>query len=88
VSLLQAAARELSSASPKNTRWKSTRNRFLNAATAPLDEVERDLQLAGQPSAAEEVRRIDVDWVHREPSLRQSLSQPASSPTAPSPNGG
>jgi hypothetical protein len=88
ISLLQAAVRELSSTSARNSRWRDTRNSFFGAASTPLDEVERDLEVTGQPSAAQEVRGIDVDWVHQQPSLRQSLGLAAPSPSAPTPAGG
>jgi DNA-directed RNA polymerase specialized sigma24 family protein/type VI protein secretion system component VasF len=88
VSLLQAAATDLSGVSPRNSRWTDARNQFLNAAGAPLDQIEHDLDVTGQPPAAEEVRRIDVDWVHQQAPLRQSLGQPAPAPSAPPPAGG
>jgi hypothetical protein len=87
VSLLRSAAKELSGTSAKSNRWRDTRNSFFATASAPLDEVERELEVTGQPTAAQEVREIDVDWVHQEPSLRQSLTQPAASPAPASPAG-
>jgi len=83
VNLLQAAAQDLSGASPRDARWRKARNQFIGAAGAPLDQVERELEVTGQTPAAEVVRQIDVDWVHRQESLRQSLGQPAPAP-APS----
>jgi hypothetical protein len=88
VSLLRAAARDLSRASPRGSRWRSARTRFTDAAGAPLDQVERDLGVTGQPASAEQVRQIDVEWVRQQPSLRQSLGVPAPSPTAPPPASG
>jgi len=37
---------------------------------------------------AEEVRQIDADWVRQQQSLRQSLGQPAPTPSAPPRSGG
>jgi hypothetical protein len=88
VSLLQAAAQDLSTASPRNSRWRQARNQFITAAGAPLDQVERDLEVTGQPPAAEQVRQIDVDWVRQQQSLRQSLGQPAPTPSAVPKSGG
>jgi hypothetical protein len=85
VSLLRAAAHDLAGASRRDNRWTGSRTRFTDAASAPLDQVERDLAVTGQPASAEQVRQIDVDWVRRQPALRQSLGQPAPSPTAPPP---
>jgi hypothetical protein len=85
VSLLRAAAHDLAGASRRDNRWTSSRTRFTDAAGAPLDQVERDLSVTGQPASAEQVRQIDVDWVRQQPALRQSLGQPAPSPTAPPP---
>lgn len=85
VSLLQASAQDLSTAPSHNNRWRNARNQLLNAAGAPLDEVERELDVTGQPRAAEEVRRVDVEWVRQQQSLRQSLGQPAPTPSAPPP---
>src|SRR5437868_11491451 len=49
VSLLQASAQDLSTAPSHNNRWRNARNQLLNAAGAPLDEVERELDVTGQP---------------------------------------
>jgi uncharacterized protein DUF5667 len=81
VTLLQASARDLSAASRQDSRWKDARTQFMTAASSPLDDVEHDLDVTGQPPAAEQVRRIDVDWVHQQQSLRQTLGQPTPSPT-------
>ena len=59
--------------------------RFEELLDAKLDEIAHDLVLSGQPPAAEEVRRIDLDWVHQQASVRQSLGQPAPTPSAPPP---
>jgi len=73
---------------PANGRWRHARDQFNTAAGAPLDQVERDLEVTGQPQAAEEVRQIDADWVRQQQSLRQSLGQPAPTPSAPPRSGG
>jgi len=88
ISLLQAAGQDLSGSAPGASRWRQARNQFINAAGAPLDQVERDLEVTGQPQAAEQVRQIDVDWVRQQQSLRQSLAQPAPTPSAPPRTGG
>lgn len=84
VTLLQAAGNDLSGASRQDSRWKSARSQYMAAASSPLDEVEHNLDANGQPVAAEDVRRIDVDWVHQQQSIRQSLGKRTPTPS-PSP---
>jgi DNA-directed RNA polymerase specialized sigma24 family protein len=80
-SLLESAAKDLQAASSQSAHWKSSRDDLVKTASMPLSGLEAELAATGHAAAADEVRRLDIDWGHRLDAMRQGLGAPLPAPS-------